>query len=314
MTDRIAIFLGTDQGLFRLAPGGQPRLCGRARSSIRCIGGDCRDPAHLLAGGRSRPCLLESFDGGISWEEAPSPGGLEFWSVLFSEAGILAGTGPPAVFRREGAEWCEREALARHPSRTGWEFFPPVPPHVITLSATGGLIFAGIEVGGLLRSSDGGETWETIGAQVESDVHCIHADPGRPGHLRVATRDGLFESLDGGDTWKRHPGTEGLYLHAVVAPREEPGILYLQAREGPVLRSRNGGGWERLGEGLGRPDFGVGALDGDPFDPAVLYYGCEGEVFRSPDRGEHWERIARGLPKIRRLRVWALPKTTEQTA
>jgi len=312
--DRTAIFLGTDRGLFQMAPGGEPRLCGAARSSIRCIGGDCRDPAHLLAGGRSRPCLLESFDGGATWEEAPSPGDLEFWSVLFTGNGILAGTGPPALFHREGGEWREREALARHPARCGWEFFPPDPPHVITLCAAGPWTFAGIEVGGLLRSADGGATWETIGAEVESDVHCIHADPGDPAHLRVATRDGLFESPDAGDTWERHTGTDGLYLHAVVTPRAEPGTLYIQAKEGPVLRSRDGRGWERLGEGLGRPDFGVGALDGDPFDPAVLFYGCEGEVFRSPDRGEHWEKIAAGLPKIRRLRAWALPEAAERTA
>lgn len=286
------VFLGTDRGLHALAADGPPRLCGPADTSIRAMAIDCYAPKRLRAGGRKRPCLIESADGGRTWSELPAPGGREVWSLLLHGGVGIVGTGPPAIYR-DGREF----AL---PGSERWSFFPPDPPHVLTIVVWEKLIVAGIEMGGLVRSRDGGGTWEVIGREVNEDVHRLHLDHADPDHLWVGAQDGLYETRDGGDSWNKVPGTDGLYVHGIAVHRKEPRTMWLQARGGPILR---GPSWERI-RGVPQPDYGVDAFDLDPNDPATLYYGAGDTLFRSRDAGRSWEIRARGLPNIRRVRCF----------
>lgn len=302
---RSTLFIGTDRGLYRLVPGGKPVKCGPNDTSIRAIAIDCYHPKRLWAGGRKRPCLLESSDGGQTWHEQPPLDGREIWSLSIHDGVGYAGTGPPAIYHYHEGRWHEFKAVQELPSRQHWSFLHGDPPHVVTLSAMGACILAGIEMGGVIRSTDGGQTWEQVGAGVvNEDVHRIVPDHHDPLHYFLGAADGLYETRDGGDTWTHIRGSESLYLHGIAAHPKVTDTLYLQARGGPILGWKIGGALERLGRKLPMPDYGVDALDVDAERSNTLYYGAGDAVYRTEDAGATWEKWVEDLPNIRRLRVF----------
>lgn len=302
---RSTLFIGTDRGLFRLVPGEPPVACGPSDTSIRALTIDCYHPKRLMAGGRKRPCYLESADGGHTWVEHPAMDGREIWSLALHGGVGYAGTGPPGVYHYHDGKWHEFKSVRDLPTREQWSFLHGDPPHVVTLSAMGAFILAGIEMGGVIRSRDGGQTWEQVGeGQVNEDVHRLFPDHEDPNHVFLGAADGLYETRDGGNTWTHISGTERLYLHGIAAHPKRKGVLYLQARGGPILRWKIGGPLENLGKKLPTPDYGVDALDVDAEKPDTLYYGAGDTVYRTQDEGKTWEPWVQGLPNIRRIRVF----------
>ena len=61
-------------------------------------------------------------------------------------------------------------------------------------------IYAGIEVGGIVRSRDGGATWEQLGG-TDPDIHTIHISESQPETIYTATANGPYRSDDGGESW-----------------------------------------------------------------------------------------------------------------
>src|ERR1051325_55859 len=105
-----------------------------------------------------------------------------------------------------GDTWEELPALRSVPSVPNWTF--PGPPHEahvknIAFDAAGAnTILASIEVGGLLRSTDGGRSWHELSGFYE-DVHRIAQKPGQPDWIYLATGNGVWQTTDGGSSWKQ---------------------------------------------------------------------------------------------------------------
>src|SRR5205807_3158533 len=90
-----------------------------------------------------------------------------------------------------------------------------VEPHVrdITIDPTNpDTIYAALQVGFMLKSTDAGETWRLLNKGVDCDVHTIVLDARNPRRLMVATGGSdsrserapgkaLYASEDGGETW-----------------------------------------------------------------------------------------------------------------
>jgi photosystem II stability/assembly factor-like uncharacterized protein len=190
--------------------------------------------------------------------------------------------------------------------------------------------FAG-GLGGLLRSSDGGATWQeifsdkpvsSIGAiaVAPSNPKIVYIGTGEP-NLRsdIAFGDGVWRSDDGGDTWK-HAGLDGTgQIAAVTVDPADPNIVFVAAvgdpyRAGPergVYKTSDGGAtWRRV---LSAGDeVGASSVVMQPGDPHTLFAGlwrasrspymltsggAGGGLFESTDDGEHWTRLAgHGLP------------------
>ena len=123
--------------------------------------------------------------------------------------------------------------------------------------------------GGVCLSEDGGKTWRTSsqGMTPTAATHIL-LDPASPVDARVlyvaGFGKGVFKSADGGRTWAlRNQGLPGPEPFAWRLARDKNGTLYV------VLARRSEDG-----------SFGNAQ---------------DGELFRSRDGAEHWERIA--LPK-----------------
>src|SRR5919197_517626 len=92
--------------------------------------------------------------------------------------------------RDSGETWVELEALRRLPSAPTWSFPPrPWTSHVRWVAPCPhdpGLLLVGIELGGLMRSEDGGRTWSDHRPGAQRDVHALAWHPSAPGRAYEA--------------------------------------------------------------------------------------------------------------------------------
>jgi photosystem II stability/assembly factor-like uncharacterized protein len=241
---------------------------------------------------------------------------------------LFAGTEPAGVFRSldGGNSWQELTEVKEVPNYSNWSFpAPPFVAHVRTFSFVAGdpqTVFAGVEVGGILRSLDGGDTWEEYGEGIYEDVHYLLGNPGNPDIVYSTTGEGFYRSTDRAKTWKfAFEGIKNDYTHPVVVRPDDPQVVFTAAASDPppsfsrptgaeaiIYRSNDAGDtWEPLTNGL--PDMFHGMVRGltiDPNNPDVVYAGStDGEIYRSEDGGDSWSLMMDGLPGVWVIRVVA---------
>jgi photosystem II stability/assembly factor-like uncharacterized protein len=267
-------------------------------------------------------------DGGRTFE--PRNAGLseqDVYSIAAVQRGerihLYVGTEPAHIFFSDdlGTHWMELPALRSVPSVPRWKF--PAPPHLAHTKVIAfdpydaDTVYACIEVGGLLKSKDGGDTWRELEGLYE-DVHRIVIHPQDPKRLYVVTGRGLYVSQDAGATfeqWISRPSPVGNYPDALVLHPRHPELIFLGAAEhGPgrwrethfagarISRSKDGGRtWEVLCNGLpDRLQASIEAMCLDDWGDSVSVFAATtaGEVYCSDDAGEHWSRIISGLAPI----------------
>jgi photosystem II stability/assembly factor-like uncharacterized protein len=280
-----------------------------------------RDPNVIYAGTQDGP--YRSLDGGNSWERLGFPRGPGMvWSFAFHPTKpqvMYCGTAPVNLYRSDdnGDNWVKLPAAVSpehcvmgFPTRTiGIAVDPSRPDDV----------YAGLEVSGVIRSSDGGDSWtdlsealidlsekphlkSRIGSDRESegmlDTHAITVSSARPGAPILAVRMGLFRSSDRGETWRDmeigrySPLT---YCRDVVVSPHDPRTLY--ACMSPAARSTDGSLYvsRDVGETWKRFDHGVKA-EGTMMATAVHPTDADkvccisrcGQVFATEDAGRSW--------------------------
>jgi photosystem II stability/assembly factor-like uncharacterized protein len=281
----------------------------------QCITVDARDHARVLVGCREGG-LFESEDGGASWADAGLPS-TDVFSVAYSAAdGVAyAGCEPSALWVRRNGDWEELSALRELPSAPTWSFPPrPWTSHVRWIAPSphdANVILVGIELGGLMRSDDGGEAWEDHRPGAQRDVHSLAWHPTQPGRAYEAAGGGSAWSRDNGETWE--PADEGRdrhYTWALAVDPGDPDCWFVSAAPGPfeahgalparagLYRWRGDGPWEELDLGLPRP------LEAMPYalvasDDGLVAALRDGRLFDSDDQGDSWRPLeAEGLVKV----------------
>ena len=181
-------------------------------SRAQCLAVDPTDADTAYAGLREGG-VRRTTDAGRSWDDCalPEPG---VFSLAISAVGgaLYAGTEPSRLFRSDdrGATWRELAALLELPSRPTWSFPPrPWTSHVRWIAPSphdAELILVGIELGGLMRSTDGGETWHDHRPGAQRDVHSLTWHPQAATRAYAAGGGGSAWSDDAGDTWQALAG------------------------------------------------------------------------------------------------------------
>lgn len=307
------------------------------RAPIRCIARDPEDPTHLVAGGDG---VWRSGDGGVAWREiAPLPH--PAFSVAIGHGRYFAGTEPSSLYRSDdrGETWHDLAALREIPSAPTWSFPPrPWTSHVRWIGLDPhdpGVILAGIELGGVMRSSDGGATWHDPGAGVRAgapadlrgrlsptasrnavpgragahrDCHALAFHPTAPGRCYEAAGGGVAWSHDGGDSWTRlDRGRDRHYCWGLAVDPEDPDLFYVSAAPGPYEAHyragtadaaiyRYQGRWTRLTNGLPDPIPTLPTALATDRGGTVYAVLRDGALYRSRDRGETWETLPATVP------------------
>ncbi len=277
----------------------------------RCLAIDPEDPNTVYAG-TSDEGLFKSSDGGRSWDRLTGVTHHRVTAVAVSpvDGSLYAGTEPSSLFvSRDGGEsWRELEGLKNLPSAPTWRFPPrPWTSHVraLALSYTDpDLVVAGIELGGVMRSRDGGESWQDQRPGAYADCHALATHAAAPEVLYQAAGGGFAESDNFGESWAASDeGIKHRYVWGLTVDREDPALLYVSAAAGPgwahgsgfsdaaIYRRRDAGRWEPVLEHLAEFPY---ALAADPEAPGALYAGFgDGRILHSQDTGGTWEEVAR---------------------
>jgi len=197
------LYATTGDGLARLDEEGEAWAVELALSGsgAQCLAVDPADPDTVFVGLREGG-MRRSVDGGRTWIDCELPEPAVFsLAVSAADGAVYAGTEPSRLFRSDdrGESWRELEALLELPSRPNWSFPPrPWTSHVRWIAPSphdAGLLLVGIELGGLMWSEDGGETWEDHrpGAKLDVPLSGLAPDYSRP-RLRDGRRRHGLES------------------------------------------------------------------------------------------------------------------------
>jgi hypothetical protein len=296
---------------------------------VCCVIAHPTDASTVFAGTREQG-VFRSNDKGRTWESLGLLGQtVKSIAICAAEPEtIYAGTKPPALFvSRDGGRHWRELAMFRRLRR--WFWFTPAEagaPYIMGLAVSPddpNLIIAGVEYGGMFRSTDGGQTWHGHLAHTSRDCHALkfHTSDGNWVYQAGGGWPGAV-SADGAKTWSqpRHGLGWSFYAMSCAADPASPSIWYLSAAphvvapalnkmprghwEGEanafIFRATSDGRWQRLGGGLPQPlDHMAYALVTDPHAPGHLYAGLSnGDIWFTPDHGDFWQQLPVNLTRI----------------
>ena len=312
-------------GIYRIAAAGGSweRLSGGLPedTQVQAITVHPSDPDTVFIGTHRGP--YRSRDRGDHWERLDFPDdGTQVWAIAVhpNDPRILyAGTSPVGVFRSDdgGDKW-RRLPVPALPERVKMAF----PCRVMRLAvdpANPEHVYATLEVGGVMRSLDGGETWDDCSAdlvelasrphlksKIQSDTeiegmmdgHALCVSAASPDNVFLAVRMGLFRSADRGMSWQDmevgrfSPLT---YSRDVRVSPQDPRVLYAclspaaRSEDGSLYRSDNlGETWSRFDRGV-KAETTMMAVALHPRDPDEVHcVSRSGQLFTTRDGGKSW--------------------------
>ncbi|MEQ8821678.1 MAG: hypothetical protein RLY93_15690 [Sumerlaeia bacterium] len=237
--------------------------------------------------------VLASSDLGRTWESAGEP-------PRFA----------PDAQRKVNAIWKVTPAHAVHP----------------------GVLYAGVDEGGLFRSGDNGASWQEVTSLNDHPTRsgwcpgagglCLHTiiqSPSDPARLWIGiSAVGVFRTDDAGETWKicnegirkmidsqDHAGI-GFCPHGLCLHPENSDILYRQDHAGLYRSLDAADSWEHIAGDIptefGFPivaDRATGAVFIVPLEKDEYRFTLDGKlrVYRSAKGDAQWEPLTNGLPQ-----------------
>jgi photosystem II stability/assembly factor-like uncharacterized protein len=282
--DKRSMYIGTQRGLFHTADGGESWQDMGLETGEKDIYSILLHPGDpkTIYVGLDYAAIAKTTDGGKSWRMLPT----------VQPAGALDGCFPVRVLR-----------MALDPSN---------PDE----------LYAAMEVGGIIRSLDGGETWEDMSepliemskqshlkskilsdSETEGmmDLHALTISSVQPGKVWIANRMGLFVSEDRGEHWqefgiKRY--SDLAYGRDIMVSPHDPKVFYAALSKssrgdaGSLCRSADTGEtWQRVDHDI-EINSTVMSLTVSGDDPDRVYFAARlGQIFGTEDGGKTWDSM-----------------------
>lgn len=295
------VFVSTDQAetwtAISRAPGAEG-VSSLANASVYTLEQDPNDPKALYWGSRAHG-LFFSYDSGQTWQrptEAVNSGFVYDIDVSPHDTCTIYAAGGGHLYRTTD---CNRHwgSILEEPStdRIVSVSIDAVNPQRLYLAKRGG---------DLLRSDDGGISWQILHRFERTQLVDVVADPFEGNVVYVSTLNGgLYRSFDGGDNWESLKaafedltGARG-YRDFLAYPGE-PGVLYWVSTYGILRSDDRGTTWEEVPI---LPSPGSTKIYGfavNPQNEKEIYFTAtvqdRSTFYKTVDGGENW--ITKRLP------------------
>ncbi len=335
------LYLGTDEGVVTLK-------CADGRSwkvehhglkdwAVPEVAVSPAAPHKVFAGTRGDGVWL-SEDFGATWKKPcygkRGPGKVRCVTIDPMDANTLyAGTEPIDVFisRDAAKSWDRLDSVWNIPwVQTILYPVAVVEPHVrdITIDPKDhNTMYVALQVGYMLKTTNGGKNWELLNRDLDADVHTIVLHPEDTKKVFIATgghdaRAGrakgraLYRSDDGGVNWQpmaaefREEYSVPLALHP-----KKPNVIYSAVANGQpgqwrkrpsgaeafLIQSTDGGkSWKKLDNELSRENQSfVESFAFEPSNPDHMFAAQRnGDLFGSDDAGESWFKLDVKAPAL----------------
>lgn len=331
----MAFLAGTSEGIYIGEGGGAKPVAALSGKSIRFTG---RFDGGLLAGAEDG--VYRSDDGGSTWNRTGADGRM-VWDIAAAPDDprtLYAVTQPSGLYRSRdgGRSWQEVERFMRTEGSDQW-CVPANPPQagrartVVIDPTNPARLRVGVEVGGVVASDDGGESWSCTLPGGNPDIHVMAVHPARAGVLFATTGfgridnsepmeqrvAGLFGSRDGGATWSYLWGEiQPRYTRPMCIDPRSPHALTVACAPTAFSSYRDEGGakamlyrsddagvtWRSLGDAAHSPSAAnFHGLTPDAEQAGAVLTGTDtGEVWRVSPAGE-WTLLATGLPVVQAI-------------
>jgi photosystem II stability/assembly factor-like uncharacterized protein len=239
--------------------------------------------------------IYRSLDGGADWTRLTQVKGASFRTYHLAQNRmqpnvILAGTSSGLIKSVDSGNTWKKVS----PHSTRWIVFDPDQPS---------RVFIATVEAGLLRSSDGGESFQSINqgfsnrrfaglTTVENSLYVTTLTAGGSSILRRSDSDSEWKELRVSPRPKQpaRPSEDDLRVHDVV--RTEDGDLFAATSRG-LAKSRNAGRTWQLEPGM-LNGTSISALCRHPILRGVLFASIFGEVLLSSDGARTWTPLSVG--------------------
>lgn len=168
---------------------------------------------------------------------------------------------------------------------------------------------------GIMKSTDGGNTWTNIGTSFgNNSVNKILIDPDNPSIITVATGmpryGGVYRSTNGGSTWTQVITQAGVYTDVECSLKTSNGYRYYYATGehggGVWISSDRGATWTKLTTPMVNNGGNGLSVACSPLYAYQLYLFCgdDHKVYRSSNWGSTWTDITGNLSSIDWGQAW----------
>jgi photosystem II stability/assembly factor-like uncharacterized protein len=290
-----------------------------SESNVRALSVYPDNPHRILAG--TDVGLFRSDDAGETWAHIESMvAETQIWSVAVDPADsntIFVGARPDAFRSRDGGKtWDQLSLGVTLPCPIGI----PRTTNVIVDPRDRNTIWAGIEVDGVYKSFDGGDTWThlpDLGPDpFQGDIHGLALRTMPSSAVYATTPFGIATSTDEGESWDYHyfpkfrDSDQRSYCRGVMLKADDPNVIFVGNGDtipgvtGAIQRSRDGGQtWEALPLPV-VPNSVIYWFATHPEVPNVIAAASiYGYVYVSEDGGDSWQKREREFGEIRSLAV-----------
>ncbi|OGO34690.1 MAG: hypothetical protein A2Z16_04545 [Chloroflexi bacterium RBG_16_54_18] len=270
----------------------------------------------------ARDGILRSDDLGKKWVDSSRGLGIRYvrWLATHPQVPglVFAGTEPAGIYisSDDGVSWDERPEVFELRERGGWSLpYSPAAGCVRGFAFHGQRVYGAAEVGGVLRSTDGGKGWEMANGissgwqgRVNTDVHSIEVHLSSPELVYAPTGGGFYRSWDGGESWEQR---YSCYCRAAWVDSDDPEHLILGPadhvdRGGRIEESLDGGqGWQAARGGLETPWPRHMVERFYQIDDQLLAVLSNGELLACALNKLSWEKIQAGSGEVRAV-TWIM--------
>ncbi len=156
------------------------------------------------------------------------------------------------------------------------------------------IVYAGLQDGGMCRSTNGGETWDSVLFRTDSYIADIIATTEVV--YAAAGSIGLRRSWDRGLSWEEVEVADEVRVHGISLP-PHGGVLLAHSEDERVFLSRDGGdSWRNVSGDL--PQHGISAMTASGADELWVGQsnGMNGGLYHTTDGGRHWEKATLPQP------------------